>query len=396
MMKVNPFKPNYPTDPEYFVGREKEIERFRYNIEQGSLYKLDSMAVLGQWGIGKTSMLIKYKDIIQKDFTQVIPITLSITTDLKDFTKFAQTLLDVFQVQLLKYHGFDNKIRGELSNWTLKKLSLLGLEIESEKTSPFLTTGSNLLNFKLREIWDKFLKKSDVRGVVFFLDDLHNLQNEDENVPQVIRDVFQNLVTEGYNYSIIFTARKSYFGEIRELAEPAVRFFDKIVLDPFEENETGEFLNGTMKKSGIDIQFDESTISRIHKLTGGHPYFLSFIGKYSIIYQKSGLIETKRFELLWKSIFKHITEEKFRKDTENLTGNEMNLLTSIAKCDKETVTNKDLKGKFHRQYFTYLLNKNLISRVGWGRYKLYHPLFKEYLRYHEMGKKGNLYDENAV
>jgi hypothetical protein len=41
---------------------------------------------------------------------------------------------------------------------------------------------------------------------------------------------------------------------------------------------------------------------------------------------------------------------------------------------------RQFAGKFQREYFARLLEKRLLIRTRRGRYKLYHPLFREFLR----------------
>src|SRR2546429_6055663 len=40
----------------------------------------------------------------------------------------------------------------------------------------------------------------------------------------------------------------------------------------------------------------------------------------------------------------------------------------------------DFRGKFQREYFARLAGKGFLIRAGRGRYTLYHPLFREFLR----------------
>ena len=39
-----------------------------------------------------------------------------------------------------------------------------------------------------------------------------------------------------------------------------------------------------------------------------------------------------------------------------------------------------LTGKIHREHLARLVEKGVLIRTGRGRYKLYHPLFREFLR----------------
>ena len=156
-----------------------------------------------------------------------------------------------------------------------------------------------LLRHNFEESWNKFFKPSGIKQVVFFLDDLHNMEKASNGTVLALRDLFQLLPVEGYNYSVIFTAKKDYFGRVRKLAEPAVRFYEKFYLDYFFIKETINFIRKTIKLSKLNLEIDEATIQHIYKLTGGHPYFLTFIGKYLVELSKENNVNNEYFEKLW-------------------------------------------------------------------------------------------------
>src|SRR5207249_638843 len=54
-------EPNFPARPDEFVGRRQHIEAFRYALQQGlAAGRTSSFAILGDWGIGKSSLLLKF------------------------------------------------------------------------------------------------------------------------------------------------------------------------------------------------------------------------------------------------------------------------------------------------------------------------------------------------
>ena len=61
--RKNPFKPGKPVDPEYFGGREKELETFRQYLRYSIEGNPHNLAILGERGIGKSSLLRKFQQI---------------------------------------------------------------------------------------------------------------------------------------------------------------------------------------------------------------------------------------------------------------------------------------------------------------------------------------------
>lgn len=66
---VNPFSPQQPPQPEYFAGRKYEADNFRETALDSAKLKPPSptnYAILGTWGLGKTSLLYELKNIALK------------------------------------------------------------------------------------------------------------------------------------------------------------------------------------------------------------------------------------------------------------------------------------------------------------------------------------------
>jgi hypothetical protein len=57
----------------------------------------------------------------------------------------------------------------------------------------------------------------------------------------IIRDQFQEFAVEGLNFSVCFSAKPDYFSGVHNFAEPAVRFYSKLLLAPFTFDETVEY-----------------------------------------------------------------------------------------------------------------------------------------------------------
>ncbi|UCH92751.1 MAG: ATP-binding protein, partial [Candidatus Aminicenantes bacterium] len=63
---ANPFTPKSGIEPKAFIGREKEIRMFEQKLDEAiKLERFDHFLVLGEWGVGKTSLLKEFKKIAQ-------------------------------------------------------------------------------------------------------------------------------------------------------------------------------------------------------------------------------------------------------------------------------------------------------------------------------------------
>lgn len=177
---------------------------------------------------------------------------------------------------------------------------------------------------------------------------------------------------DGLNYSLCFSARSDYFSNIRSFAEPAVRFYEKVYLSSFTLLETREY---TAAVFGDSLRIHHLS-QWLYDKTFGHPYLLAFVSLQLLALAHGSFVDP---EPLWPSIFKRLEQEKFRSDLAQVTEREVQLLRDIAKAGNDEVGPRQMSNQYERKYFSRLTERALLLRVGRGRYKLYHPLFRLFL-----------------
>ena len=62
IMNTNPFRPGSGLFPSHFAGREEEVKVFERKLQSTRDGVPMHIAVLGEWGIGKTSLLTKFEN----------------------------------------------------------------------------------------------------------------------------------------------------------------------------------------------------------------------------------------------------------------------------------------------------------------------------------------------
>ncbi len=370
-------EPNFPVRPEEFVGRRRQIETFCQALQQGlEAGRTASFAILGGWGIGKSSLLLKFAALSSQPSFAMLPVFISASGDVGDYLRLAENLLDKFTDALLAVPTMQALLRVELRNWRLKRVNLGGFALERESPRLFLSSGSSLLRHKLKEAWNHFLPQARLNGAIFFLDDLQNITSiSKSDLALTIRDQFQSLGIESMNYSVCFSAKPDYFAETKGLADPAVRFYTKFYLERFTLDETLDYA-----RSVFDLSLDTSaTVAAwLHEKTLGHPFFLAFVCKY--LTTTAGQIQPDKLEPIWPAIFDQLGREKFRSDVSQLSAREFEFVRRFANLSENELATQHYTGKFRREYFARLVEKGLLIRAGRGRYKLYHPLFREFLQ----------------
>ncbi len=247
-------EPNFPAQPDEFVGRNMQVEVFQQVLVQGLLTgRTPSFAVLGDWGVGKSSLLLKYAAICSKPEYAILPVFFSVSTELSDYKCFAECLLDTFTRALENSDSLATRVRSEVQKWRLSKVSVCGVALDRQGPEFFLSSGTAILKHTLHEAWRRFIRPTRINGVTFFLDDLHNFADQGaQGIALALRDQFQEFAIHGVNYSsLCFSARSDYFSNIRSFAEPAVRFYEKVYLSSFTLPETREYTLGGHPKPAM-------------------------------------------------------------------------------------------------------------------------------------------------
>ena len=269
-------EPNFPVRPDEFVGRSSEIDTFRQTLHQGLVAgRTSSFAILGEWGIGKSGTLGKFADVCSEPSFAMLPVCLSVSSNIHDYLRFPEILLDRFAEALLSHPDMQGRLRTELQDWRFKQAHFGDVAFEREFAHRFLSTGTSLLRHALTEAWDRFLRPAGLKGAIFFVDDLQNITSiSKRDLALILRDQFQWLGIEMLNYNICFSAKADFFAKTKALADPAVRFFTKLYLEPFTREEIVEYTC-----SVFDLASDTSaTVAAwLQEKTLGHPYFLACV-----------------------------------------------------------------------------------------------------------------------
>lgn len=370
-------EPNYPVSPDQFIGRKTHSEAFSLALQQGlSAGRISSFAVLGDWGIGKSSLLLKFAAICSDPKYGILPVLVPVSKDYGDYRRFAESLLDGLAEALATTSSLTTRLRTEVRNWKLKRVSMGGFTLDREAQRFFLSSGSTLLRHALGEAWKRFFIPAQINGAMFFLDDLDNFATPvAQDVALTLRDQFQWLGINRMNYSVCFSARSDYFSAIRSFAEPAVRFYAKFYLEPFSEKETTEYTEAAFRTHSEKLH----GLSRwLYEKTLGHPYFLAFICRELLGCTQGSLPESP--EDLWPHVFQQLETNRFRSDLAQVPEKETELLCALAGAQGDEFNPRHFIPAFKYAQFSRLTEKGLLIRTGRGRYRFYHLLFRQFMK----------------
>jgi len=382
---VNPFNPYFPADSRILANLAKEQQFFIQGLRQGLHPKGPgpwNVALLGPWGIGKTSLLRRFAAITSDFDRPAIPISLTITSGLDSLDAFIFLFLEHVKEILLSRKHWSAKIQQELAKWEMS-LQLGPVRVTHQGSQPreSVHASISLLYKGLYRLWESILQ-GQVSGVVIFLDDAHNLLQFNPQTLLVLRGVFQDLQGIGAKYPLVITGPEDMFEATRDVAEPVTRFFERMKLGMFSLEDTKEAIQTPLRQLNTGISVEEDAITMIWEKSLGHPFFLTFIMRdlvnRHLYLQKRSPIRLKDVMENWQETLAHLQDDKFHMEWKNATPAERNVLLALAAKSKEESLVETV-GKKGSGLLNRLLKKGLITKQERGNYELYHPLFKEFV-----------------
>jgi len=381
---VNPFSPQYPASPEYFADRKEAIAYFTKTVSSSAKLRPPAptnFIILGEWGVGKTSLLYKFKEVALRELPRVKSFCFHFALDptcCRSWDVFSSTLLNLLKQKNYEASaGLKEKLRSELSKWKIAfSIPPVSIQREKKEEIPSLTDS-------LESLWKKHLEPSGVDICLIFLDDAHYFLVADQpNAYFTLRNNFQELARRKCNFALILTGPKLLFEEIVDLAEPFTRFFHPFYLEPFELEGTREAIIKRIKAKKLKLQVADEVISIIHKKTMGHPYFVM-----STMYELINAVGAKEriargdFERHWPSIVTALENSVFKGRLAKVSEKEKEVLIKISMKDEPVVSPSMIKSvRGAPEFFSRLERKGLLLKKERGQYQLFHPLFKDYLK----------------
>jgi len=380
---MNIFSPPFPVNPRYFADREEVIASFRRALSRSVKSETptpDNIAILGDWGMGKSSVLRKFEDIALNEFKDrriFSAIIELIPSACNSFVSFTRKVMDDIEKNFNAHASILVRVRNEVKNWRISSIGTgVGLELERKirERSP-----ASVFEGALRDLWD-VLETSGIDTILLMFDDLHYLAEGFPDGLYDLRGIFQGLPRHGCNFILCVSGERELFSRIRELAEPLARFFNiKHRLNSFDYDGTRSAITRPLRLTNSGLTLEEDVIQRIHAITNGHPYFVHFIMRELMSLRDSGRITLKFFENHYPSIRQIMEREKFEVDFSIASEKERQVLLEIARIKSERFSPSSVKIKNARIQIKSLVKKGLLIRHNRGEYSLYHPLFKEYL-----------------
>ena len=378
----NPFTPGSGLFPPYFADREKDVQEFTQRLQSTLDGVPRHLAVLGEWAIGKTSLLIKLRRLAQE---QGCLTSLSVANPEKT-QDFIGSLIRTLSLEIKAVYGESLwKRLAKAIGLTEVSLSVLGASLELR----FASAGEAQLSLReyLRTLWKEL--GSRVPAVIIAVDDLDLIPDFRETMV-LLRNTAMELTLAGVKAMIVVSGTPVLFERMWQAHAPLVRFFEPLELKRIPDEAAKAAVTRPLQGSGVRIE--PEAVERIIQLSGGQPYYLQELAYHAFETARDGVITAATFSLAFERAFSTIAKAVFERRVVELSAGEQKLLGVIVSLDRaaahgeivDHATKAGLKKGSVATLLRRLKEKGCVQQLETGaqkgRYFVEDPLFAEYVR----------------
>ncbi|MBU3911900.1 MAG: AAA family ATPase [Candidatus Omnitrophica bacterium] len=368
MIKSNPFTPQSGWEPRVFGGREEAISLFGSNLESAVSIRPNHLVILGEWGIGKTSLLKQFKRISQSKGNPACFCAIS------KFTKRDRPLEAVYLIaeeMLMGFPGADIDSEGLLKLFSRHKS---------------LSQAQTQFTRFLLELW----RKLDAKLAIVLLDDLQNLLPI-SNTIDILRAVLsKEEIVRNTRFLFVLSSTPSSWSMFIDKHDPVGRFFRKrLVVENLTNEEVKTTVEKTLKDTGV--VFDADIKEKIYNYTGGHPYEVQLLSSHLYDSQIEGMVDASAWDAALLNTLKELGKDYFTSLLAKASDRERDLLKILAE-EKKPLSITDFRnmmivGRRARKFpianiknFLYRLEeKGIIARNISGNFDIPDRMFREFI-----------------
>ena len=378
-MRFNPFNPQQPAKPTFFVGRTEEVKTFTNFLGQTINNSPMNISITGDRGMGKTSILNKFEEIAIDNNCLVVKIS-NYEGNVKNVVEFSDFLISNIQTELLSKDVISKNVENlrKFVNSLKPEISYQNFSLSIEKKQVI----QEFLRERLSSIWENV--KENYKAIVILIDEAESLEKIDALI--FLREVFQRVEAHS-NYMIVLAGKLNFPEKMSESFSPLNRFFPALRLKKLKKDDVDTYLQNRLKQA--NTQIDYSAINSIYNKSEGHPYVLVCFGFliFDSLNESEAKINKEIVGRCMEKIRRRLSEDYFTPMFYPIRPRAKSILCKIANnidgldftfAQALKITGLK-KGSQLSPYMLEFRNQGIIIQYQRGAYKLFHNLFKEYL-----------------
>jgi hypothetical protein len=371
---TNPFRPGSGILPPLLAGRDRETAIFEARIARTLEGQPQHTALLGEWAIGKTTLLMHWRRLRQQAGDAVV-LSMAYPQSADEFLA-----------------GLVAAIDAELTTaWSPRLEVELGLDIGIADAR--IRRPSRDPERELRAALRRLVEHQahQRRSVIVLLDDV-DLLPAIGDVLLRLRACALELYAADLPLAFVVAASPGLFSAVRSAHEPLVRFFEPLSLGPLDDADAALALMEPIAETAV--QFDPDVVAEIVELAGGRPYYLQKLGYFTFDAAANARVTRAEFAVAFERAFASVSQEIFAARWAGMSPIDRQVVAVVARgtgprpsgeIEAEAAT-RGVRPGATRQSLRRLAAKGQIDRLAngmRGRYSINDQLFRRYLDHQE-------------
>lgn len=367
---TNPFRPGSGILPPLLAGRDRETAIFEARVTRTRQGQPQHTALLGEWAIGKTTLLMHWRRLREAAGDAVV-LSMAYPQSAEEFLAGLVTAIDA-QVGA----GWPRRLDLELD----LDIGIAGAHIR--RPAP---NSEQELRAALRRLVEH--RANEERSVVVLLDDVDLLPMTGDVLLR-LRACALELYAADLPLAFVVAAPPSLFAEVRSAHEPLIRYFEPLSVGPLDHPDAARALIEPLEETSV--RFDPDVVAEIVELAGGRPYYLQKLGYYAFDAAAKGRVTRAEFAVAFERAFASVSQEIFAARWAGMSPVDRQVVAVVARSieprpsgDIEAeAARRGVRPGAARQSLRRLTAKGQIDRLAdghRGRYAVRDRLFQRYL-----------------
>jgi CheY-like chemotaxis protein len=336
----NPFVPISGREPIVFGGRQAAFDFFEERVSRALQAKVrEHFLILGDWGMGKSTLLRQYKKIAQNQGLLASVVVLDPGASEGSQLEVANALV---QGILRDVSVPRTRLRGLFGYFESVGISVLGSGFEvSRREDSRRPSPQTLLLDALIHLWDDLREQTEL--LVILLDDVEH-QSSLPDALLILKSVLESERLREAGILVGVASTPGYWTALAKRAEyrHLPRYFRPHVdLDPLSNTDVIATVRGTLRNTGVT--FESEVIDLICECVEGHPAKLQLLCYNLFKNQRQGRVSLEGWESALSSTLEELGISLYQPLFEDLEQDDRELLRILV-ADHEGLTIDQILG----------------------------------------------------
>lgn len=382
----NPFTAMTGVEPTVFGGRSRELEFLEQRLDRCLKAKhCEHFLVLGNWGIGKSTLLREFKKLQQSRGNYACIVHLEPHQPGARLTDVSRSVVE----GILRDLPFPvERFKRLIKYFDSAGISVLGTGLQfSRDTADKHLSPQAFLHDSLLHLWHDLSSKT--QSLLILLDDVDNLLS----VPEILQTIQTTLLMSSIREAKILVglalAQESWLTlTSTKLHHPLARFFlSRVELGPLSELEVRTTIVNSLSETGVS--FSPDVLSNVYQVTTGHPFEMQILCHHLFNNQLSRRVGLDVWDKALQAAINDLGAAVFDHWFHEASAEEAKVLLLIATVPGP-VSARDVKQAASAKkvristpsitkYLQRLSDKQIISKTARGTYAIQDQMFRAYI-----------------